>query len=49
MRGSPIWLVLSLVLCSLLSMQAIIGEEIFLEWHVAQDKNIKPVSVDQPV
>ncbi|CAN4126582.1 unnamed protein product [Withania somnifera] len=32
-------------------MQVIIinGEEIFLEWHVDEDNNIKPVSVDQPV
>ncbi|MCD7451305.1 hypothetical protein HAX54_010924 [Datura stramonium] len=32
-------------------MQVIIinGEEIFLEWHVDEDNNIKPISVDQPV
>lgn len=50
MRGLPRWLVLFLVLFSIFSMQVIInGEEIFLEWHVDEDNNIKPVSVDQPV
>ncbi|KAJ8543874.1 hypothetical protein K7X08_025492 [Anisodus acutangulus] len=49
MRGLPIWIVLSLVLFSFFSTQCTIGEEIFLEWHVDEDNNIKPISVDQPV
>lgn len=51
MRELPIWLVILLVLFYFISMQVIIinGEEIFLEWHVDEDYNIKPVSVDQPV
>lgn len=51
MRELTIWLALFLVLFCFFSMQVIIinGEEIFLEWHVDEDYNIKPVSVDQPV
>ncbi|KAG8390569.1 hypothetical protein BUALT_Bualt01G0097100 [Buddleja alternifolia] len=37
-----------LIWCMALST-AVVGEEIFLEWHVAINGDIKPVSHDQPV
>lgn len=34
---------------ALFLLQVTNGAEIFLEWHVALNTTIKPVSVDQPV
>lgn len=41
------WLIVCATVLSLL--KAANGVDIFLEWHIAVDTTIKPVSMDQPV
>lgn len=41
------WLIVCAAVLSLL--KAANGVDIFLEWHIAVDTTIKPVSMDQPV
>jgi len=44
---------LKLVVCAIVVLQFLVtaatAADIFLEWHVSTDFNLKPVSTDQPV